>query len=165
MVDSGRRGRRTSLRKGQTHQTDSAHHSVATITEERGRSPIPVSADLPHSPTPSPGRPRFPSLPHSPTSSPSRSRFPSMSHSESHLRRHSRPGTSESARNQRLEHIRALHSSPPTREASPSRSVWFVDEVPPSASMDLGRSQPPTPPDEDMTGDAMPDSARSKGIP
>jgi len=47
-----------------------------------------------------------------------------------------RPGTAESSlRNQRIDSIRALHSRPPTREASPSRSVRFVDEgVPVSAS-------------------------------
>ncbi|KAG6879308.1 hypothetical protein C0992_003726 [Termitomyces sp. T32_za158] len=40
-----------------------------------------------------------------------------------------RPGTGDSSlRNARVSHIRMLHSSPPTREASPSRSVRFMDE-------------------------------------
>jgi len=43
----------------------------------------------------------------------------------------SRPGTADtvnSARNHRVESIRALHSRPQTRESSPSRSVRWVDE-------------------------------------
>jgi hypothetical protein len=98
--------------------------------------------------------------------SPTRPHIPSITKSERRQSRHSRPGTSDSVRNQRLEHIRALYSTPPTREASPSRSVWFADEIPPlsaSGSMDLGRSQPPTPPDEAVTGD-VPDSAEIQGI-
>ncbi|KAG6819398.1 hypothetical protein H0H93_012185 [Arthromyces matolae] len=38
-----------------------------------------------------------------------------------------RPGTGESLQNARLSHIRMLHSSPPTRDSSPSRSVRFLD--------------------------------------
>jgi len=47
-----------------------------------------------------------------------------------------RPRTAESSlRNQRIDSIRALHLRPPTREASPSWSVRFIDEgVPVSAS-------------------------------
>lgn len=47
-----------------------------------------------------------------------------------------RPGTAESSlRDQRMDSLRALHSRPPTREASPSRSVRLMDEgVPVSAS-------------------------------
>ena len=49
---------------------------------------------------------------------------------------HTHPGTAESSlHNQRIDSIQALHSRPPAREASPSRSVRFVDEgVPASAS-------------------------------
>jgi sodium/hydrogen antiporter len=141
---AGRRGRRTSLRRSHTlslSQPDSAHPPV--VADVRGRSSVP-SAYSPHTPIPSP----------------TRSHISSLTKSEG---RQSRPGTSDSARNQRLAHIRAMHSSPPTREASPSRSVWFADEVPPSASTDLARSQPPTPPDEATTGDA-PDFAEPEGI-
>ncbi|KAF9523393.1 Sodium/hydrogen exchanger family-domain-containing protein [Crepidotus variabilis] len=47
---------------------------------------------------------------------------------DSYLSRTStRPGTGDSLRNNRIESIRALHSVPPTRESSPSRSVRFVD--------------------------------------
>ncbi|KAF8074102.1 Sodium/hydrogen exchanger family-domain-containing protein [Lyophyllum atratum] len=42
-----------------------------------------------------------------------------------------RPGTADSSlRNHRVSHIRLMHSSPPTREVSPSRSVRFMDEAP-----------------------------------
>jgi hypothetical protein len=145
-LGSGRRGRRTSLRRshGQQPSSQSDHHPGGVIVDERGRSSTPISK---HSSN------------HTPTiPSPTRSHVPSLTNKSevSSQGRHSRPGTSDSARNQRLEHIRALYSVPPTREASPSRSVWFADEAPPpsasaSISMDLGRSLPPTPPDEAVT--------------
>jgi hypothetical protein len=127
---SGRWGRRASVRRGNAQplsDTDTSHAPGATA--ERGRSPPPVSAQSTHASTPGLNR----------------SHTPSLTNSEFRLGRHSRPGTSDSARNQRLEHIRTLHSAPPTRDASPSRSVWFADEVYPSARVDAARSQPPTP--------------------
>lgn len=64
----------------------------------------------------------------------------------------SRPNTAESSvRHHRLDHIRALHSSPPTREVSPSRSVRFKDEL----TADSPRSP------ADGAGDE-PDSAKAK---
>ena len=155
-LGSGRRGRRTSLRRSHTQpssQSQPDHPPV--IVDERGRSLAPFPK---HSPI------------HTPISSPTRSHVPSLTKSEASHGRHSRPGTSDSVRNQRLEHIRALYSVPPTREASPSRSVWFADEAPPpsasaSISMDLARSLPPTPPDEaaTVTSDG-PESAKVQGI-
>lgn len=140
-VVSGRRGRRTSLRRTPTQplsQIELTHPPV--VTDARGRSPVPVSTHTIHtSRTPIP--------------SPTRSHISSITTGEGRKNRHSRPGTSDSARHQRLERIRALHSSPPTREVSPTRSVWFADEVPPSTSVDFGRSQTSTPPDETATGD------------
>ncbi|KAG6915140.1 hypothetical protein DXG01_013079 [Tephrocybe rancida] len=63
-----------------------------------------------------------------------------------------RPGTGDSSlRNGRVSQIRLLHSSPPTRDVSPSRSVRFLDdraddmhnmEVRNKVSFDLGRSPP-----------------------
>lgn len=60
-----------------------------------------------------------------------------------------RPGTGDSSlRNARVSHIRMLHSSPPTRKASPSRSVRFMDEkgddseVKDKVSFDIGRRSP-----------------------
>ena len=137
-----RRGRRTSLRRGHTQPSSLSEADPPVTVDIRGRSPVPISAHSQiHTPIPSPTR--------------SRSHIPSLTNKSegSHSRHHSRHGTSDSVRNQRLEHIRAMHSLPPTREASPSRSVWFADEVPPlsasaSISMDLARSLPPTPPNE-----------------
>ncbi|KAG6856428.1 hypothetical protein H0H87_004554 [Tephrocybe sp. NHM501043] len=59
-----------------------------------------------------------------------------------------RPGTGDgSVRNPRISQMRLLHSSPPTREVSPSRSVRFLDgrgednlEVRNKVSFDLGKS-------------------------
>lgn len=147
-LGSIRRGRRTSLRRGQNQplsQSDVAHFPVTP--EVRGRTSVPP----------------FPYSQHSPTPSLTRSHIPSLTKSDRRQSYHSRPGTSDSARNQRLEQIRAMHSSPPTREASPSRSVWFADQVPPSASMELARSMPPTPPDEATMGDVH-NSAETTGI-
>jgi hypothetical protein len=139
----GRWGRHPSIRRGNA-QSSSHRDTFHTpgVTEERGRSPVPASAQTTLPP---------PTL--------NRSHTPSLTNSDVRLR-HSRPGTSDSVRNQRLEHIRMLHSSPPTREASPSRSVWFADEAYPNARVDAARSQPPTP--EKSTTELF-DSAASKG--
>ncbi|KAH0586780.1 hypothetical protein H2248_005630 [Termitomyces sp. 'cryptogamus'] len=60
-----------------------------------------------------------------------------------------RPGTGDSSLpNARVSHIRMLHSSPPTREVSPSRSVRFMDErgndpeVRSKVSSDIGLRSP-----------------------
>lgn len=62
------------------------------------------------------------------------------SHSRSLTPHATRPAprtpTESAAINQRLENIRLQASRPPTREASPSRSVRFVDERPTTASSD-----------------------------
>ena len=44
-------------------------------------------------------------------------------------RNSTRPGTADSAYSRRIEHLRALHSAPPTRDSSPSRSIRFKDDL------------------------------------
>jgi hypothetical protein len=124
----GRWGRHPSIRRGNAQSSShrDTFHTLG-VTEEHGRSPVPASAQTTLPP---------PTL--------NRSHTPSLMNSDVHLR-HSRPSTSDSVRNQRLEHIRMLHSSLPTREVSPSRSVWFADEAYPNARVDMACSQPPTP--------------------
>jgi hypothetical protein len=135
---SGRRGRtRNSFRRGQVQPTvhydnvDPTSHTHGAT--DRGRTGVPSTDATP--PPDSGGTEKLPR--------------PTSSGSSSGQR--SRPGTAEgSIRHHRLDHIRALHSSPPTRDVSPSRSVRFQDEISPA---DTARSPP---------GEDEPDSAKSK---
>lgn len=68
-----------------------------------------------------------------------------------------RPRTADSAINQRLETIRRQASRPPTREASPSRSVRFVDEPVDGPTLSARSSR--------MWGDLSPTSARPSEAP
>lgn len=156
-VGSGRRGRtRTSLRRGLAHHPvmhrDDADTNISQMitVEERGRvgspSADPTSTHSPDTSSTEKLRPiasgsNLRSRPNTaegsirPVSSGSHHRSrPNTAEGSSRptpsgsLR--SRPNTAESSvRHHRLDHIRALHSSPPTREVSPSRSVRFKDEL------------------------------------
>lgn len=69
----------------------------------------------------------------------------------------SRPRTADSAINQRLESLRAQASRPPTREASPSRSVRFVDVSGDGGTLSARTSR--------IWGDMTPTSPRSPERP
>ncbi|KAF9465385.1 Sodium/hydrogen exchanger family-domain-containing protein [Collybia nuda] len=164
-VGSGRRGRtRTSLRRGLA-QHPSLHHddadAHATRVDERGRVGVSSAGSTSTHPadTPSPETPSFPYASSSRTrpissSSHHRSRpntAESSARPTSSGSQRSRPDTAESSiRHHRLDHIRALHTSPPTREVSPSRSVRFMDEAPPDT------------PRAPLDSAEEPDSARGK---
>jgi len=88
--------------RGRSH----GHHLVASPTSIHGSHPSP-------SPSWRPGTPR--------------------SRPNTADRKSPRPDTGDSShslQNNRLQYIRALHSSPPTRDSSPTRSIRFVDESP-----------------------------------
>ncbi|RDB14835.1 putative Na(+)/H(+) antiporter C3A11.09 [Hypsizygus marmoreus] len=120
-LGSARRGRqRTSLRRSHVHSVAPEEQTATTM----------AAATSPTSPAESEARGRSPMYPtpSSPIGS-ARSRPTTAD-------RGMRPGTADgSLRNHRIDHIKALHSSPPTREVSPSRSIRFMDEAP--------RSPPP----------------------
>lgn len=139
----GRKGRqRVSLRRTLTgghigsRHTDSSRDDTASASdseEPRGRT---INLNLPgrlqsHSRSSTPHAIII-SAPPSPTSSPAHSSyfFQQQQQSQSkHRHPHSRGASAaeQSAIDQRLENIRLQASKPPTREASPSRSVRFVD--------------------------------------
>ncbi|GLB38785.1 putative sodium/hydrogen exchanger family protein [Lyophyllum shimeji] len=137
-LGAGRRGRqRTSIRRAhpppairlqeKTPSPDSSggsgaatppSHTPPEETEPRGRSPVPTGA---HFTEDYAWRQRSPPSPRSRPGTGGRPRT-----AESSLLR---PGTADSSiLNHRVSHIRAMHSSPPTRDVSPARSIRFLDE-------------------------------------
>src|SRR5262249_4209918 len=148
--------------RGEHHAPGATATPPGATTEERGRTRGPATPQQKqqqrqqqymHTPTPSPSRLQHV---HGILNEPSSSSSGRHHHSpqQQQQRHRSRPGTGETSTStgggvvpRRLEHIRAMHSAPPTRDSSPSRSVWFVDEVPPLSAGVVGdRSLPPTPP-------------------
>lgn len=149
---STRKGRsRTSLRRGQSSshlildpehidkpQDNVSVHPTPSSPSTNAPTPASSTATTEVGATKSRGR-SYPYLaPRHRSISPSGS---SPSHSRPSTAEKVRPGTGDSASHQRLEHLRMMHSSPPTRDVSPSRSVRFMDEAANRAT-----TPPPLPP-------------------